>query len=123
MCKILTLRVTVLCEHFLHQNKSVKTLIFLLIYILYKIISFVSDTIDSSRAGNLTEYVIMPKPNASSPTLTLFDCSVFENDSIVHQIRPRRNESTFYSVLPTFSIKNKKTVISKPWVSYKGMVL
>lgn len=79
---------------------------------MYKIISFVSDAIDSSRAGNLTEYVTMPKPNASSPTLTPFDCSVFEDDSIAHQIR-----------LPTFSVNNKSIVISKPWVSYKGMVL
>ncbi|XP_052675988.1 uncharacterized protein LOC128157459 isoform X2 [Crassostrea angulata] len=75
---------------------------------------------DSSRAGNLTEYVIMPKPNASSPTLTPFDCSVFEDDSIAHQIRLRPNESAFYSVLPTFSVNNKSIVISKPWVSYKG---
>lgn len=90
---------------------------------MYKIISFFSDTIDSSRAGNLTEYVMMPKPNASSPTLTPFDCSVFEDDSIAHQIRLRPNESAFYSVLPTFSVNNKSIVISKPWVSYKGMVL
>lgn len=123
MCKIYTLRVTVLSEHFLHQNKSVKSLIFSPIYILYKIISFVSDAIDSSRAGNLTEYVTMPKPNASSPTLTPFDCSVFEDDSIAHQIRLRPNESAFYSVLPTFSVNNKSIVISTPWVSYKGMVL
>lgn len=77
-------------------------------------------TSNSSRAGNLTEYVIMPKPNASSPTLTPFDCSVFEDDSIAHQIRLRPNESAFYSVLPTFSVNNKSIVISKPWVSYKG---
>ncbi|XP_065940720.1 uncharacterized protein [Magallana gigas] len=77
-------------------------------------------TSNSSRAGNLTEYVTMPKPNASSPTLTPFDCSVFEDDSIVHQIRLRPNESAFYSVLPTFSVNNKSIVISKPWVSYKG---
>lgn len=122
MCKIYTLRVTVLSEHLFHQNKSVKSLIFSPIYILCKIISF-SDAIDSSRAGNLTEYVTMPKPNASSPTLTPFDCSVFEDDSIAHQIRLRPNESAFYSVLPTFSVNNKSIVISKPWVSYKGMVL
>lgn len=77
-------------------------------------------TSNSSRAGNLTEYVTMPKPNASSPTLTPFDCSVFEDDSIAHQIRLRPNESAFYSVLPTFSVNNKSIVISKPWVSYKG---
>lgn len=88
---------------------------------------FVSYAIDSSRAANLSNYVIMPKTKASV-TLIPYDCSnhgfsVFEDDSFVHQIRLRPNESAFYPVLPTFNINNKSIVISKPWVSYKGMVL
>lgn len=77
---------------------------------------------NSSRAPNLSNFVIMPKTNASV-TLIPNDCSkygfsIFEDESFVHQIS--LNESTFFPVLPTFNINNKSIVISKPWISYKG---
>lgn len=80
---------------------------------------------NSSRAPNLSNFVIMPKTNALAVTSIPSECSkygfsIFEDESFVHQIRLRPNEPTFFPVLPTFNINNKSIVVSIPWVSYEG---